>query len=145
MVPDKGVALRPATLDLLKEFGHQASQCIGPIHIRRRRLDRNLRVDSFPASFVSTQASPQSFSKQKGSIFMASDNVPHDDQAEKPSATLIPVQVEQIDQLVLIARDLAGFVLILDAAAIGDPTLAAVERIVSEDQRPTSGVQELVP
>ena len=63
---------------------------------------------------------------------MASDNVPHDDQAEKPSATLIPVQGEHIDQLVLIARDLAGFVLILDAAAIGDPTLAAVERIVSE-------------
>ena len=56
---------------------------------------------------------------------MASDNVPHDDQAEKPSATLIPVQGEHIDQLVLIARDLAGFVLILDAAAIGDPTLAA--------------------
>jgi hypothetical protein len=64
---------------------------------------------------------------------MVSDNVPHDDQsAEKPSATLIPVQVEHVDQLVLIARDLAGFVLILDAAAIGDPTIAAVERIVSE-------------
>ena len=64
---------------------------------------------------------------------MVSDNVPNDDQnAEKPSATLIPVQVEQVDQLVLIARDLAGFVLILDAAAIGDPTIAAVERIVSE-------------
>jgi hypothetical protein len=45
---------------------------------------------------------------------------------------LIPVQVEHVDQLVLIARDLAGFVLILDAAAIGDPTIAAVERIVSE-------------
>ena len=64
---------------------------------------------------------------------MVSDNLPHDDQnAEKPSATLIPVQVEHVDQLVLIARDLAGLVLILDAAAIGDPTLAAVERIVSE-------------
>jgi hypothetical protein len=36
------------------------------------------------------------------------------------------------DQLVLIARDLAGFVLILDAATIGDPTIAAVERILSE-------------
>ena len=55
-----------------------------------------------------------------------------DENTEKPSPTLIPVQVEQVDQLVLIARDLAGFVLILDAAAIGDPTIAAVERIVSE-------------
>ena len=64
---------------------------------------------------------------------MVSDNVPHDDEsAEKPSATLIPVQVERVDQLVLIARDLAGLVLILDAAAIGDPALAAVERILSQ-------------
>ncbi len=45
---------------------------------------------------------------------------------------MIPVQVEHVDQLVLIARDLAGFVLLLDAAAIGDPTIAAVERILSE-------------
>ena len=52
--------------------------------------------------------------------------------AEKASPILIPVQVEQMDQLVLIARDLAGFVLLLDAAAIGDPTIAAVERILSE-------------
>jgi hypothetical protein len=29
-------------------------------------------------------------------------------------------------QVVLIARDLAGFVLLLDAAALGDPTIAAV-------------------
>ena len=64
---------------------------------------------------------------------MVSDNEPHDDQtAEQASPTLIPVQVEHVDQLVLIARDLAGFVLILDAASIGDPTLAAVERILSE-------------
>ena len=64
---------------------------------------------------------------------MSSDNVPHDDQsAEKPSATLIPVQVEHVDQLVQIARDLNGFVLILDAAAIGDPALGAVERILSQ-------------
>ena len=64
---------------------------------------------------------------------MVSDNEHQDDQnAEKPSAILIPVQVEQVDQLVLIARDLAGFVLILDAAAIGDPTIAAVERILGE-------------
>ena len=64
---------------------------------------------------------------------MVSDNVPHDDQsAQKPSATLIPVHAEQVDQLVLIARDLAGFVLLLDAAAISDPTIAAIERILSE-------------
>ena len=63
---------------------------------------------------------------------MVSDNVPHDQSADQPSATLIPVQVEHVDQLVLIARDLAGFVLILDAAAISDPTLAAVERILSQ-------------
>lgn len=64
---------------------------------------------------------------------MDSENNPHDDQnPDKPSTTLIPVQVEHVDQLLLIARDLAGFVLILDAAAIGDPTIAAVERILSE-------------
>ena len=64
---------------------------------------------------------------------MVSDNEPHDHQnAQKPPATLIPVQVEHVDQLVLIARDLAGFVLILDAAAIGDPTIAAVERILCD-------------
>jgi hypothetical protein len=64
---------------------------------------------------------------------MSSDEKPNGDQnAEKHSPALIPVQVEHVDQLVLIARDLAGFVLILDAAAIGDPTIAAVERIVSE-------------
>jgi len=65
---------------------------------------------------------------------MSSDETPNGDQknAEKASPTLIPVQVEHVDQLVLIARDLAGFVLILDAAAIGDPTIAAVERILSE-------------
>ena len=64
---------------------------------------------------------------------MSSDEKSNGDQnAEKPSRTLIPVQVEHVDQLVLVARDLAGFVLILDAAAIGDPTIAAVERIVSE-------------
>ena len=63
---------------------------------------------------------------------MVSDNVPNDDQSpERPSAILIPVQVEHVDQLVQIARDLAGFILILDAAAIGDPALGAVERILS--------------
>jgi hypothetical protein len=64
---------------------------------------------------------------------MVSDNLPDDDQsADKPSAILIPVQVEHVDQLVQIARDLAGFILILDAAAIGDPALGAVERILSQ-------------
>ena len=43
---------------------------------------------------------------------MVSDNVPQDEQdAEKPSATLIAVHIEHVDQLVLIACDLAGFVL----------------------------------
>jgi hypothetical protein len=64
---------------------------------------------------------------------MTSDNVPHDyESADKSSATLIPVPVEHVDRLVLIARDLAGFVLLLDAAAISDPTIAAIERILSE-------------
>src|SRR5262245_59293150 len=64
---------------------------------------------------------------------MSSEETPHGDQkVERPSTTLIPVQVEHVDQLVLIARDLAGFVLLLDAAAIGDPTIAAVERTLSE-------------
>ena len=68
---------------------------------------------------------------------MSSDEKPKGDQnAEKASPTLIPVQGEHIDQLVLIARDLVGFVLILDAAAIGDPTIAGVERIVSEINDP---------
>jgi hypothetical protein len=53
--------------------------------------------------------------------------------------TLIPVQIEQVDQLVLLARDLAGFVLLLDAAAIGDPTIAAVERILV---RSTTGFRD---
>ena len=66
---------------------------------------------------------------------MASENVAGDRSADQPSATLIPVQVEHVDQLVAIADDLAGFLLIPDAAATGDPTLAAVERIL----RPING------
>ena len=62
---------------------------------------------------------------------MVSDNVPHEQSADPPSATLIPVHVDHVDQLVLVARDLDGFLLILDAAATGDPTLAAVERILT--------------
>jgi len=64
---------------------------------------------------------------------MSSEEKPDGDQnAGRRSTTLIPVQVEQVDQLILIARDLAGFVLLLDAAAIGDPAIAAIERILSE-------------
>jgi hypothetical protein len=62
---------------------------------------------------------------------MASDNVPNDLSARESSRTLIPVDIDHVDQLVAIARDLGGFVLILDAAATGDPTLAAVERILN--------------
>ena len=62
---------------------------------------------------------------------MVSDNPTDDQSADHPSATLIPVQVDHVDQLVLVARDLDGFLLILDAAATGDPTLAAVERILT--------------
>ena len=64
---------------------------------------------------------------------MSSDEKPNADQnTEKASPPLIPVEVEHVDELVLIARDLSGFVLLLDAAAIGDPTIAAVERILSD-------------
>jgi transposase len=62
---------------------------------------------------------------------MDSENVPHDQSAVPPSAILIPVDVAHIDQLVAIARDLAGIVLILDAAATGDPTIAAVSRFLT--------------
>ena len=62
---------------------------------------------------------------------MVSDNPPHDQSSDQPPVTLIPVQVDHVDQLVLVARDLDGFLLILDAAATGDPTLAAVERILT--------------
>jgi hypothetical protein len=62
---------------------------------------------------------------------MDSDNVPHDPSADRPSAILVPVDADHVDHLVMIARDLAGIVLILDAAATGDPTLASVERILS--------------
>jgi len=62
---------------------------------------------------------------------MVSNNIPDDLSAHESSRTMIPVDVEHVDQLVAVARDLAGFVLILDAAATGDPTLAAVERILT--------------
>jgi len=51
--------------------------------------------------------------------------------ADRPSTILIPVDDDRVDQLVMIARDLAGIVLILDAAATGDPTLAAVARFLA--------------
>jgi hypothetical protein len=62
---------------------------------------------------------------------MDSENMPRDHSADLRSAISIPVDGDHVDQLVMIARDLAGIVLILDAAATGDPTLAAVERILS--------------
>jgi hypothetical protein len=46
------------------------------------------------------------------------------------SHKLMPVDVDRVDQMVLVARDLADFMMILDAAATGDPTIAAVERIL---------------
>jgi hypothetical protein len=62
---------------------------------------------------------------------MDSENVPHDPSADRPSTILIPVDSDRVDQLVMITRDLAGIVLILDAAATGDPTLAAVSRFLA--------------
>jgi hypothetical protein len=51
--------------------------------------------------------------------------------SDEPSApTTMPVDVDHVDQLVGIARDMAGLMLILDAAATGDPTIAAIERIL---------------
>ena len=61
---------------------------------------------------------------------MDSENVPHDQSADRPSTILIPIDADHVDQLVMIARDLAGIVLILDAAATGDPTFGVVGRIV---------------
>ncbi len=62
---------------------------------------------------------------------MDSENVPHDQSAGRPSAILIPVDIDHVDQLVMIARDLAGIVLILDAGATGDPTLDAIARFLT--------------
>jgi hypothetical protein len=62
---------------------------------------------------------------------MDSESVPHDQSADRPSSTLIRVDVDHVDQLVMIARDLAGIVLIMDAAATGDPTFAAVTRFLT--------------
>jgi hypothetical protein len=62
---------------------------------------------------------------------MDSENVPYDQSADRPSSALIPVDGNHVDQLVMIARDLAGIILILDAAATGDPTFAAVARFLT--------------
>jgi hypothetical protein len=62
---------------------------------------------------------------------MDSENLPPDHSADRPSAIPISVDVDHVDQLVMIARDLAGIVLILDAGASGDPTLAAVARFLA--------------
>jgi hypothetical protein len=61
---------------------------------------------------------------------MDSENVPHDQSDDRPSTRLIPIDADHVDQLVIIARDLAGIVLILDAAATGDPTFGFIGRIV---------------
>lgn len=60
---------------------------------------------------------------------MAPDNVPHNS-AEQPEATSIPVQVDDIDRLIAIARNLDGLVLILGAAAVGNPAFEAVDSIL---------------
>jgi hypothetical protein len=62
---------------------------------------------------------------------MDSENLRPDQSADRPSTIMIPVDADHVDQLVMIARDLAGIVLILDAAATGDPTLAAVSRFLT--------------
>jgi len=62
---------------------------------------------------------------------MDSDNLRPDQPADRPPSVLIPVNADHVDQLVVIARDLAGIVLILDACATGDPTLAAVSRFLA--------------
>jgi len=62
---------------------------------------------------------------------MDSENLRPDQSARPASSMLIPVDVEHVDQLITIACDLAGVVLILDAAATGDPTLAAVARFLA--------------
>jgi hypothetical protein len=54
---------------------------------------------------------------------------------------LIPVQFDRVDQLVAIARDLAGVVRILDAASTGDPTLAAVEPILTPINEQLQGLK----
>ncbi len=61
---------------------------------------------------------------------MASDTASHDQPAAQPSPTLIRVEVEDIDRLNMIARNLQGLVLILSAAAAGDPAFAAVDGIL---------------
>lgn len=60
---------------------------------------------------------------------MASDNVPHHHSTEQPE-TVIPVQVDDVDRLNAIVRNLEGFVLILDAVSVGHPAFAAVENIL---------------
>jgi hypothetical protein len=62
---------------------------------------------------------------------MDSDNVTRDQSADRPSSVSIPVTADRIDQLITIARDLAGIVLILDAAGSSDPAFAAIERFLT--------------
>jgi hypothetical protein len=46
---------------------------------------------------------------------MDSDNVPHDQSCRPSVGNFDSVYADHVDQLVMIARDLAGIVLILDA------------------------------
>ena len=62
---------------------------------------------------------------------MDSENVHEEHPADQTSSISIPVQSKHVDKLITIARDLAGLLLILDAAGTGDPTLAAVARMLS--------------
>ena len=62
---------------------------------------------------------------------MDSENLRPDQSDDRRSTILFPVDADHVDQLVMIARDLAGIVLILDAAATGDPSLAAVSRFLT--------------
>jgi hypothetical protein len=48
----------------------------------------------------------------------------------RQAPVLIPADLDHVDQMVRVARDLSGFVLILDSAAVGEPVLAAVARIL---------------
>jgi hypothetical protein len=57
--------------------------------------------------------------------------MPRKKSASVRSGTLIPVDVQHVDLLISIAREFGAVALILDAAAVGDPTLAAVNSFLS--------------
>lgn len=57
--------------------------------------------------------------------------MPRKKSASVRSGTLIPVDVAHVDLLISIAREFGAFALIVEAAAVGDPTLAAVNAFLS--------------